>query len=380
MTLNGTSSQATTPASVVNTTGVYTVAAWARPTSLSGSRVVLSQDGLSESGFRLMYQPAPTNAWCFVAPATDTAASANHQVCSTGPAPSANVWTHLAGTYNPASQMLSLYVNGTFAGSTSFPSAWAATGSLAVGRGRASGAANEWFAGDVADIRAWPRVLDATGIGNLAKLPPNAGRWSMDDPASAIAADQSGLTAEHDATLTAGAAWAPGRNGYGLRTVGKNGALTASGPVVRTDGSFTVSAWLYATGSPGFYHAVAQEGTSASGFSLGEAGDRWAFTRTTTDASTTPIRATTTTAIARNTWTHLTGVYDATAGQIKLYVNGSHVGTTACACSWHASGPFVIGRAKWLGTVGDWWQGGIDDVRVYRGVLSNDQIAYLATQ
>jgi hypothetical protein len=27
----------------------------------------------------------------------------------------------------------------------------------------------------------------------------------------------------------------------------------------------------------------------------------------------------------------------------------------------------------------DWWPGGIDDVRVFSGVLSNPQIAYLAT-
>jgi len=81
----------------------------------------------------------------------------------------------------------------------------------------------------------------------------------------------------------------------------------------------------------------------------------------------------------RNTWTHLTGVYDATAGQLRLYVNGTLAGSTACACAWHAAGSLAIGRAKWLGTPSDWWPGSIDDVRVYSGVLSAAQIAYLAT-
>jgi len=376
LTLTGSSSQATTPAAVVNTTAGYTVAAWARPTNLSGDRVVLSQDGASENGFRLL---ARGGTWCFGAPAADAPAPAYHEVC--GGTTANGVWTHVAGVYDPAAQTLALYVDGGLAGTTPRPTAWAATGAFAVGRGVASGTASGRFVGDVADIRAWQRILDPAGIAALAKLPPNAGRWGMDDPASAVAADLSGLTADHDATLAGSAAWAAGRTGYGLRTAGVGAALTASGPAIRTDRSFTVSAWVNVTAStPWYYHAVSQDGTTTSGFFLGEAGGVWGFTRTPSDASAEPIRAYSTAPMARNTWTHLTGVYDASAGQIRLYVNGAHAATTACACSWHANGPFVIGRAKWNSAQTDWWPGGVDDVRVFAGVLSNAQIAYLATQ
>ncbi|HEX6682770.1 MAG TPA: LamG-like jellyroll fold domain-containing protein [Candidatus Limnocylindrales bacterium] len=375
MSLTGSSSQAATTGPVLNTTGSYSVSAWVRPAGLTGDRVVVSQDGVSENGFRLLSRGS---TWCFGAPATDIAAPVYHEVCA-GTAVN-GVWAHLAGVHNPATQTLTLYVNGVAAGSATFPTPWAATGPFAVGRGRASGAAAGRFTGDIADIRAWQRIMDPAGIAALAKLPPSAGRWGMDDPASTIATDLSGLTADHDATLSGPAAWAPGRSGYGLRTIGTGSALTASGPAIRTDGSFTVSAWVNSSATtPWHYHAVSQDGASASAFMLGEAGGQWTFTRAPADASSSSIRALATTPIARNTWTHLTGVYDAPAGQIRLYVNGVLAGTAACACSWHASGPFVVGRARWNGTPTDWWPGTVDDVRVFTGVLSAGQIANLAT-
>jgi hypothetical protein len=377
--LNGTSGTASAAGPVVDTADAFTVSAWVRPTSLTGGRVAVSQDGESESGFGLVYRPAPVNAWCFVVPESDTPAPTYVQACASSP-PATGVWTHLTGQYDPDTSTVRLYVNGSLVDSEVFGSPWSAFGAFTVGRGLASGVAVERFAGDVADVRAWQRVLDAPGVAALAKLPPSAGQWGMDDPASGIGVDLSGLAADHDVTMFGAASWVPARSGYGLRGDGSTAAATSATPAIRTDRSFTVSAWVKVTAStPWYYHAVSQDGTTTSGFFLGEAAGVWSFTRTSSDASAGPIRAYSTAPMARNTWTHLTGVYDATAGQIRLYVNGTHAATTACACSWQADGPFVIGRAKWNSTQVDWWPGDIDDVRAYNGVLSDAQIAYLAT-
>jgi hypothetical protein len=60
-------------------------------------------------------------------------------------------------------------------------------------------------------------------------------------------------------------------------------------------------------------------------------------------------------------WTHLAGVYDAAAGEARLYVNGSRVADVE-ATSWLAEGPFLIGRTL-DGNHGDRFPGTIDTVR-----------------
>jgi hypothetical protein len=96
------------------------------------------------------------------------------------------------------------------------------------------------------------------------------------------------------------------------------------------------------------------------------------------DAYPAGVHALSTTAFSVNTWVHLVGVYDSSAGQIKLYVNGVLNDTQTCACAWNATGSFTIGRSKYAGFLGDWWQGRIDDVRVFKGALSAAQISYLS--
>jgi hypothetical protein len=167
---------------VLTTTSAYTVAAWARATSLSADRVVLSQDGTSASGFRLMYRAAPRNAWCFGAPTSDVASPTYVEACApTGAA--VNSWTHLAGTYDNAAQTISLYVNGSLVSTAAFTTAWSATGAFVVGRGKVGGTSAGWFQGAVADPRVWARLVDATGLLALAQRSPDipAGAVSRQD-------------------------------------------------------------------------------------------------------------------------------------------------------------------------------------------------------
>jgi hypothetical protein len=205
-------------------------------------------------------------------------------------------------------------------------------------------------------------------------------RWDLDETAGTNAPDTSGNSRNGSTTNTS---WVRGPSRDPVdRAASFNGTdsviTRTAGSGVATNTSFTVSAWVNLADGAGHHTAVAQDGTVVSGFFLEESGGYWALSRPASDVWDTPIRAWSSAPAEYGTWTHLTGVYDGTAGQIKLYVNGVLNETTACACAWNATGPFVVGRVKWNSAYGDWWRGDIDDVRIYNKVLTAEQIADLA--
>lgn len=78
-----------------------------------------------------------------------------------------------------------------------------------------------------------------------------------------------------------------------------------------------------------------------------------------------------------NTWVHLAGTYDGTT--LRVYLNGTQV-TSATATGANFGGsattPVTIGAAynDTSGTPTDWLKGIVDDVRLYHGALTRDQI------
>ena len=82
-----------------------------------------------------------------------------------------------------------------------------------------------------------------------------------------------------------------------------------------------------------------------------------------------PHRALSTAAPAVGAWTHLAGVHDTAAGELRLYVNGALHGRVPHAGAWHAVGALQIGRGKWNGNPTDFfgrgfpWALGIDRKR-----------------
>lgn len=64
------------------------------------------------------------------------------------------------------------------------------------------------------------------------------------------------------------------------------------------------------------------------------------------------------------------GVYDASAKQLSLYVNGHLAGATAYAGqAWNAAGPVQIGRRISAGTYGEYANGQVSDVHTYPTAL-----------
>ncbi|NUP76258.1 MAG: LamG domain-containing protein [Nonomuraea sp.] len=368
---------------VADTGRNFAVTAWARLTGTAASATAVTQEGGRTGAFALQYSKAD-NRWALAVTGADADASPVVRALSAAE-PRLNEWTHLAGVYDSATGRISLYVNGRLESEVAVPSPWNATGPLTIGRGRAGGAAADFWAGDLDEVRVYGRALFADEIADLVNSAATlVGHWTLDEGAGLTAADSSGRATP--ATLTGAATWTEGWLDGALALDGATGHAQAAAPAVATGSGFTVAAWTQLDYLPAKdAAAVAQPGGRAAGFQLGfdkEQG-RWALGMAAADTDTAALVRTRSDAIpAPLEWTHVAGVYDALAGELRVYVNGRLSATTVTPhlSTWSATGPLQLGRTKSAGVFTGYWPGTVDDVRTYDGVLSAEQIAQLAAQ
>ena len=379
--LNGTNASAGTASSVLRTDLSFTVAAWVRFDGATEPRryTAVSQDGSVNSGFQLGYN-IETNRWAMTMPSADTSTESNVDAASTAP-PALHAWTHLVGVYDKAAGQVRLYVDGVLVAAVARTGPWNAGGTLQIGRGQWHGFIGNWWNGAVDDVRVYQGVLPDATIADLSRPPAQLlGHWQLDETTGTTAADSSG--AGHNATVSGGTAWTDGWLDGGLALDGTSGSAGTGTAVLRTDQAFTVTAWVSFAGeqAAGNYTAVSQDGTGASGFKLGynRQFGTWAVMMPNADSgSATDVLAVSPLPPVLNTWTHLAAVYDPQAAQLRLYVDGVLMALTTFSGGWQASGPLEIGRARWGGWLVDFWNGSIDDVRVYQGALGDDEISQL---
>ncbi|WP_433537750.1 LamG-like jellyroll fold domain-containing protein [Micromonospora sp. CA-249363] len=162
---------------------------------------------------------------------------------------------------------------------------------------------------------------------------------------------------------------------------GTSSSLATAGPVVDTTKSFSVAGWVRLAALPTTTDmaVAAQAGTSTAGFVLGTrlegspATPRWSFLMKDTDVQSSTTRAAVGSALTTadvGRWTHIAGVYDKTAGKVRLYVNGKLTAETdRTVATWGASGAFSVGRGWASGGPGNWFKGNLADVQVYDRVL-----------
>ncbi len=204
--------------------------------------------------------------------------------------------------------------------------------------------------------------------------------WPADENAGTVAEDLSGSA--NRATLAAGAGWATGRDGAhsAMSFTGNAATSYAAGslPAVRTDQSFTVTAWAWPHTFGQHRAVLSQAGTTSSGFILKyeSSVSRWRVIMPRTDTSNpTSEAATSTTVPAADTWVHLAVVFTA-GGALQLYVNGVlENSTSAHTTLFDATGTLQAGRSQWNGGWSDGFDGRVDEVRTYRRALTAAQVA-----
>lgn len=191
--------------------------------------------------------------------------------------------------------------------------------------------------------------------------------WNLAEGSGAATADSTGTL---NATLAGGYSWTNDTTrGNALTLNGSTGYGSTTGPAVDTSKSFTVSAWVRLASLTANSTFLSQNGTTNNGFQLyySSGVGAWAFGRHSTDAATGAVwRATYGGKPAVGRWTHLVGMYDATAKQIRLYVDGKLAATNDWTYTpWNATGPLQLGRKLSSGTYGEYTNGAISDIRLY---------------
>ncbi|WP_214416143.1 LamG-like jellyroll fold domain-containing protein [Sphaerisporangium fuscum] len=404
--MDGSTGYGSTDGPVMHTDRSLSVGAWVLLSDKSRNSTVVSQSAVHGSGFQLYYSSG-YKRWIFNKYDADTDNETVVRAVSDAE-PVTGVWTHLVGVWDAPHRQLRLYVNGVLQSApAAFPYApWDATGPLQIGRVKWRGQFIENFAGDIDEVQVWnrelsddPRTVNDPALGNeiaaLAKQPPiQRGWWKFEEGTGGSAADA--VDVRWPATLGGGATWSDdGFDGGGVLSLdGVTGYAATSSAPLRTDHSYAVTAWVRLAGDDTCVlpdHAMtvlSQAGTRNSAFYLGyrlfaENGvkvPRWSFSTINGDTDTSTMSQTSSAepvdCSALNTWTHLTGVYDEPAGQIRLYVNGQ-LADQRPATGWSA-GAMQIGRAKYKGNVVDYFSGDVDDVRAYTGILTDRQVVDIA--
>ncbi|WP_211766101.1 LamG-like jellyroll fold domain-containing protein [Kutzneria sp. CA-103260] len=415
----------------------YSVSAWVKLNGTDGFYTAVSQGGTNASGFYLQYSKA-FNAWAFVSPSSDSANAASYPASYGDKPPVLNTWTNLIGVFDTTggANTMTLYINGVAAKTTAKnPTPWQAGGPLSIGASKLTGGGVTNFVnGSVSDVQVYNRALTPdeikatstvqstyTGTGTAADtgkftvsgqsansstiaysldqplatggIPASAqittftggaaatpaGQWKLSDGSGTAAADASG--SNQTATLTGGASWADGgAHGKVMGLDGSPGYAATNGPVLTTSGSYSVSAWVNLASTDGFYTAVSQGGTNASGFYLqySKAFNAWAFVSPSSDSANAASypAARDSSPPTLNTWTNLVGVYDVITSTMSLYVNGKLAGTAPNPTPWNAPGPLTIGASKLSGgSASNFFTGQISDAQVYARALSPTEAA-----
>ncbi|MEV5720489.1 LamG domain-containing protein [Amycolatopsis mediterranei] len=381
--LDGSTGSITAPRAV-DTTGSYTVSAWANATKIGGSyREVLSADGGKNSAF--MLRLTSDGHWAFSVTGADAAGSDADQIV--GPAATANTWVHLVGVVDSSTYQASLYVNGVAAGSTALTDLEWGASNFVIGRGKWNGAPVEFFPGAIDGVNVYNRVLFADEIAALSGRDLNLVHdWPLTEKSGTTASDAAGV---QPGTLSGGASFGPGPFGNAVQLDGSSGVVSTAPTDLRTDENFTVSAWVnlkQAATPPAQLTAVSLDGEHGSKFRLGYiidddqyANGVWVFDMPESDSKGAVVTKAAVSAIPSDvgTWTHLVGVYDAATKSLWLYVNGTRIGQGTLANPWNAGGGVQIGRAKVDDGPAQYWNGGVADARLYTGALSKDRVVSL---
>ncbi|WP_460443760.1 LamG-like jellyroll fold domain-containing protein [Amycolatopsis cihanbeyliensis] len=381
--LDGSDQHLSHAAPVLDTSRSYSVSAWAKLDRAGEWWAVASQDGQHSSGFQL--QATPDGKWAVVMFSEDVDGGGSRHariVSEQGVQPGA--WTHLVAAYDHGAEELRLYVNGAPAGELDYASTWNATGDFHVGAAMWKGARTDFFPGDIDEVRAYQRVIVDSEAALLANQPVLRAHYPLDEGSGDVAEDvATGRTAE----LTGTAGWSTGGEHPAAEFAGQwgenYGAVRGPRPAMRTDRSYTVSAWVRLDEVDDYARtAVSFGGDEFSPFMLQyrPESQKWCLLTSLRPDGAGGWFVLSEQQATAGEWVLLTGVYDVAHQETRLYVDGRYTATRTGVTGWNGPGELMIGGSRWTARDTDPWNGTVRDVRLYSGVLSDREIGRLYAQ
>ncbi|WP_331724215.1 LamG domain-containing protein (plasmid) [Streptomyces longwoodensis] len=413
LTLDGTDDYAATGGPHINTSYSFAVSAWVKlpKTKPTHAATVATQIGDTVTGPELYYSSS-YDRWVFNQHSADTADSTVVRALQPeGVTAYGGEWTHLVGVQDTEAHKLSLYVNGTLAGTAAIPSSWYAGGAVQIGASAFEGKATSFFPGQIDDVQLFDRPVSAGEVQQLFKQRAVVkGRWKFETSTGTPLTSPDASASGNAMTLYNGAQTGSGWVDGAVVLDGTNDYAAASVVPVDTGASFTVSAYVQTAAVPTSPVTVlSAPGAKKSAFavryepSATPATDpgRWRIATAESDSDSAAGSDIGNGMFYSPTdWNHVALVYDGFSKEIRLYVNGE-LQETACAdadddgvqddascadtVSWSddvltykAAKTLQLGRDTTGTTSSQYFPGSLSDVWVFQGALTEAQIDHLA--
>jgi len=242
-------------------------------------------------------------------------------------------------------------------------------GTSSIGSQYGNGDPRKYFNGLIDQVRVFNKKLTSSEVSTLYNEPSNLSTKSTTD----IFGDGSGIALYE---FEEGAKDTGGVSGY----IGAGGIFNGSSSYIDLGSSalkqlpMTISLWLnpitnanatfysnYSSSTEGFYCRVQSDGTFLIDAYNG--------------GSNRTLLNNTTGSISDNTWSHVAITFD--SSNVILYINGSEtdrVSTNANGIAFTVSEPTKLGVR---GTSSDWYNGKIDQVRIFNKALSSSEVTTL---
>lgn len=422
---------AATETPAVNSQDSFSLSAWVNLVDATQDRVVMAAPGTNGSAFTLYYS-ATFKRWVFQRTAADVKDTPVYvRSLADAANPPMKVWTQLAAVFDTkkdtdkTNDTIQLFVNGRPQGKpvvlnavSSAYQPWFANGGLMFGRSLSGGLYSGNFRGGLDEINVWQRALTSDEIADEAQLLQDGvpatelvAHWNTESSAGTQVQETSGYhlpnltVSSNGAKVDADAA----TGGNALIMDGDSGYATTTGPVVDESGSFTVSAKVrldsdtLAKKPVGYQAQVAAQQASAgeSSWALWVVKPavgtyQWKFTRTAVgvDGKVSQSAEVLGDDAQIGTWAQVTGVFDAQEawqwtdptdatktetrhGRLHLFVNESNPPSDDAAgftAAQYGSGTLTVGRGSQDGTTGHYLPGSLQDLRVWTGAMTADQV------
>jgi fibronectin type 3 domain-containing protein len=198
-----------------------------------------------------------------------------------------------------------------------------------------------------------------------------AANWRFDDGAGTTAVDSSGNN--NTGTLLNSPTWVlPGRigaaelsfNATNLQSVTANNSAS-----LNMSSAITIAAWINPIDWNG-NRRIVQKGNSDNQYRFLAEGGVLKFHLNGVGTLSTPLPTS-------NLWTHVAATWNGST--MLIYTNGQMQGSLATGGSITATtDPLAIGKKNTSGSAGDYWNGQLDEVRIYNRALSLGEINIIA--
>jgi hypothetical protein len=281
---------------------------------------------------------------------------------------------------------MKIYLDGQLSDTGTFAYDTGATvpnGSFTVGARSYGSTVDQYFGGKIDDVRIYGHALSTGEIQQLygQQLPAPIAHWKLDEGSGVVAYDSVGMN--HG--IVYGPNWTTGVLDGALDFNGVDDYVQANDdPSLRFDqySSFAISYWANPVSEDLQSHTVVAKMRGAEQVGQFSYEAKWNGSdsgfRFVAGKSFVGSTAVVSEAVSTGSWYHVVGVYD--NNDMKIYLNGNFSDGATFGFDTGSTAPDgnpVIGARQYNSTTEEYFEGKIDDVRIYDQALSEGEVLLL---